>query len=209
MPTPKNPKLNHGDSCKVNSGSHAGKLGTVQDINISKTGHMTITVLQKNGDRFKTLGRNVEVTSAAKKSTVKTAKPVKTAELKTKKTEEKVDAFLKKVGDSQKQKDCFTIVDMMEKATKAKAKMWGTAMIGFGDRHLKYDSGRELDWFIMGFSPRKQNITLYIPGIVENHQPLLKKLGKHKTGKGCLYINSLEDVDVKVLKDLMAKGLVK
>ena len=87
--------------------------------------------------------------------------------------------------------------------------MWGAAIIGFGDRHLVYDSGRELDWFIMGFSPRKQNFALYITGAVEKQQALLKKLGKHKTGKGCLYINKLEEIDVAILKEIIAKGLEK
>ncbi len=131
------------------------------------------------------------------------------AELKTRKTELSVDAFIKKIPDTQKRKDAFTIAELMEKATKAKGKMWGTAIIGFGDRHLKYESGRELDWFIMGFSPRKQNLTLYIFGTVEKQQALLKKLGKHKTGKGCLYINKLEEVDMAVLKEIINKGLVK
>jgi hypothetical protein len=131
------------------------------------------------------------------------------AELKTKKTELSVDAFIKKIPDAQKQKDAFTIIELMEKATKAKGKMWGSAIIGFGDQHLKYESGRELDWFVIGFSPRKQNLTLYIPGTVEKQQALLKKLGKHKTGKGCLYINKLEEVDMTVLKEIINKGGVK
>ena len=130
------------------------------------------------------------------------------AELKTKKTELSVDAFLKKVNDPQKQKDAFTILKMMEKATKAKAKMWGSAIIGLGDKVLKYDSGRELNWFVIGFSPRKQNLALYISGAVEN-TALLKKLGKHKTGKGCLYINKLEEVDTKVLETIIKQGLGK
>lgn len=129
------------------------------------------------------------------------------AELKTKKTEISVDTFIKKVPDVQKQKDAFTIVGLMEKATKARGKMWGSSIIGFGDQHLKYESGRELDWFVMGFSPRKQNLVFYIPGTVEKQQSLLKKLGKHKTGKGCLYINKLEDVDMSVLKEIINKGL--
>jgi uncharacterized protein YdhG (YjbR/CyaY superfamily) len=87
--------------------------------------------------------------------------------------------------------------------------MWGPAIIGFGDVHLKYESGRELDWFVMGFSPRKQNLTLYIPGTVEKQQALLKKLGKYKTGKGCLYINKLEEVDMGVLKEIINKGAGK
>jgi Domain of unknown function (DU1801) len=128
------------------------------------------------------------------------------AELKTKKTELSVDAFIKKIPDAQKQKDAFAIIELMEKATKAKGKMWGSAIIGFGDQHLKYESGRELDWFVMGFSPRKQNLALYIFGAVEKQQSLLKKLGKHKTGKGCLYINKLEEVDMAVLKEIIIKG---
>ena len=131
------------------------------------------------------------------------------AELKTKKTELSVADFIKKAADTQKQKECFTIIELMEKATKAKAKMWGSGIVGFGDQHLKYESGRELDWFVMGFSPRKQNLTFYIPGTVEKQQGLLKKLGKHKTGKGCLYINKLEEVDMTVLKEIINKGAAK
>jgi Domain of unknown function (DU1801) len=129
------------------------------------------------------------------------------AELKTKKTELSVEAFLKKVPEPQKQKDAFTIIALMEKATKAKAKMWGSAIVGFGDRRLTYESGRELDWFIMGFSPRKQNLVFYIPGAVSKYPELLKKLGKHKTGKGCLYVNKLDEIDMAVLKELIKKGL--
>jgi hypothetical protein len=131
------------------------------------------------------------------------------AELKTKKTAASVEAFLNKIPEAQKRKDAFSILELMEKATKAKGKMWGPAIIGFGDRHLKYESGRELDWFIMGFSPRKKNFALYITGAVEKQQALLKKLGKHKTGKGCLYINNLEEVDAAVLKEIIDKGLLK
>ena len=131
------------------------------------------------------------------------------AELKTKKTELSVDAFLKKIAEPQKQKDARVILDLMEKATKSKGKLWGSAIIGFGDQVLKYESGRELDWFIMGFSPRKQNFALYIPGTVEKQPTLLKKLGKHKTGKGCLYINKIEEIDLSVLKEIIAKGLTK
>ena len=131
------------------------------------------------------------------------------AELKTKKTELSVEAFIKKIPEVQKRKDAFTILELMEKATKARGKMWGPSIIGFGDRHLRYESGRELDWFVMGFSPRKQNLALYITGTVEKQQALLKKLGNHKTGKGCLYINKLEEVDMAVLKEIINKGLVK
>ena len=130
------------------------------------------------------------------------------AELKTKKTELSAEAFIRKILDTQKQKDAFAILALMEKATKARAKMWGSSIIGFGDRHLKYESGRELDWFVMGFSPRKQNLTLYVSGAVGKNQAMLKKLGKHKTGKGCLYINKLEEVDMAVLKEIINKGVV-
>src|SRR6478735_479727 len=124
------------------------------------------------------------------------------AELKTKKTELSVDAFVKKIAEKEKQKDAQAIIQLMEKATKAKPKMWGPAIIGFGDKVLKYDSGRELDWFVMGFSPRKQNFALYISNAVNKNETLLKKLGKHKTGKGCLYINKLEEVELSVLKEI-------
>jgi uncharacterized protein DUF1801 len=131
------------------------------------------------------------------------------AELKTKKTELSVDAFIKTIPEADRRKDAAAILQLMEKATKSKAKMWGTAIVGFGDLVLKYDSGRELDWFVMGFSPRKQNFALYIKGAVDKQQALLKKLGKHKTGKGCLYVNKLEEVDLAVLKEIITKGLVK
>jgi Domain of unknown function (DU1801) len=131
------------------------------------------------------------------------------AELKTKKTDLSVHAFIKQIPEEQKRKDASVILDLMENATKAKGKMWGTAIIGFGDRRLKYESGRELDWFIMGFSPRKQNFVLYISGTVDKQQTLLKKLGKHKTGKGCLYVNKLEDVNLPVLKEIIIKGLTR
>jgi hypothetical protein len=129
------------------------------------------------------------------------------AELKTKKTELSVQSFIKKIPEVQKRKDALLMIDLMEKATKAKAKMWGTSIIGFGDRRLKYESGRELDWFIMGFSPRKQNFALYISGAVDKRQNLLKKLGKYKTGKSCLYVKKLEDVSLPVLEEIIIKGL--
>jgi hypothetical protein len=129
------------------------------------------------------------------------------AELKTQKTNLSVEAFLKKITEAQKQKDAFALVDLMEKATKAKAKMWGTAIIGFGDKQLVYESGRTLDWFVMGFSPRKQNLALYIHGAVEDRSGLLKSLGKHKTGKGCLYVQTLQELDIATLKKIIKNGL--
>ena len=133
------------------------------------------------------------------------------AELKTKLNNASVDKFLKGVKDEQTRADCYQIIEMMNKATKAEPKMWGTSIIGFGNIHLKYESGRELDWFPIGFSPRKQNITLYLMGGLDQKE-LLDKLGKYSTGKGCLYIKKLADVDIKVLNKLVttsAKNMLK
>lgn len=127
----------------------------------------------------------------------------KTAELKTKKNEANVDDFINGIADEQTRADCFEIAKMMKQATKAEPKMWGSSIIGFGEQHLKYASGRELDWMLIGFSPRKQNITLYI----SLDEGLLKKLGKCTTGKGCLYIKKLADVDKKVLKEIISKSV--
>ena len=129
------------------------------------------------------------------------------AELKTKKTEASVEDFLNGITDEQTRNDCFEISKIMEKATKSAPKMWGSSIIGFGTQHLKYASGRELDWMIIGFSPRKQNLTLYLPGSLESYADLLGKLGKHTTGKGCLYIKTLKDVDAKVLKELIKRSV--
>jgi hypothetical protein len=128
------------------------------------------------------------------------------AKLKTEKTQASVKEFLNAIKDEQKRKDSFTILGMMEKSMDEKPKMWGGSIIGFGDVALKYDSGRELDWFKMGFSPRAQALTLY--GIInkKGQQELMKKLGKYKTGKGCLYINKLSDVDINVLEEMIALG---
>jgi len=129
------------------------------------------------------------------------------AELKTKATRASVDQFLKGIKDEKKREDCYQILGIMKKATKAEPKMWGTSIVGFGDYHYKYESGRENDWFMAGFSPRVQNLTLYMMGGFDHE--LLKKLGKYKTGKGCLYIGKVEDVDLKVLKELIATSVQK
>jgi hypothetical protein len=125
------------------------------------------------------------------------------AELKTKPNNDSVTDFLNKIEDEQKRKDGFKLLKMMQTITRTEPKMWGSSIIGFGDIHYKYDSGREGDWFITGFSPRNQNLTLYVIGSFKPHVNLLKKLGKHKTGVGCLYIKKLKDVDTKVLKELI------
>ena len=129
------------------------------------------------------------------------------AELKTQATKASVDTFLQGIKDERKKQDCYQILKIMKKATHAEPRMWGTSIVGFGDLHYVYGSGRESDWFITGFSPRAQNLTLYTMGGFDRE--LLKKLGKYKTGKGCLYINKLEDVDVKVLHELIATSVNK
>ncbi|MBL8101348.1 MAG: DUF1801 domain-containing protein [Anaerolineales bacterium] len=125
------------------------------------------------------------------------------AELKTKQTDASVEDFLNSVKDGQTRADCFEILKIMKQATKEEPKMWGSSIVGFGSYHYKGASGREGDWMLTGFSPRKQNLTLYLMGGFEAHADLLKKLGKHKTSVGCLYIKKLDDVDVKVLKELI------
>ena len=129
------------------------------------------------------------------------------AELKTKLNDASVTDFLNGIKDESKRADSFEILKMMQQVTKQEPKMWGTSIIGFGHTHYIYESGREGDWFIVGFSPRKQNLTLYVMGSFNPHTDLLKKLGKYKTGKGCLYINKLKDVDVKVLKELVKESV--
>jgi hypothetical protein len=128
------------------------------------------------------------------------------AELKTKKTAVSPESFLMTIKDEQKRKDSFVILEMMKKASESHPKMWGPSIIGFGDVVLKYESGRVLDWFKMGFSPRKEALTLY--GLLSG-KAAPAKLGKFKSGKGCLYIKKLEDIDVKVLKQLMVKACGK
>ncbi len=125
------------------------------------------------------------------------------ADLKTKKTTASVSKFLDSIEDATRRDDCRHVLQIMEKATGAKGKMWGTSVVGFGDYHYKYESGRENDWFVTGFSPRKDSLTLYFMTGIERYKSLLAQLGKHKTGKGCLYIKSLDDVDVKVLEELV------
>ena len=127
-------------------------------------------------------------------------------ELKTKLNDASVDDFLNGFPEATRD-DCFEILKIMKRATKAEPKMWGTAIVGFGTYHYKYASGREADWMQIGFSPRKQNLTLYLMGGLERQASLLKKLGKFTTGKGCLYIKRLSDVDKKVLKELITESV--
>ena len=128
------------------------------------------------------------------------------AEPKTRKTAASVEKFINSVPDEQKRKDAFAILEMMKKATGEEPKMWGSSIIGFGETLLKYASGKELDWPKMAFSPRKQNLTLYIGIGSGGYESMLKKLGKHKTGKGCLYIHKLTDIDTKILQEMINKS---
>ncbi len=125
------------------------------------------------------------------------------AENKTQKTNADVAGFLEQVEPEQKREDAFEILEMMEKSTGEKPKMWGPSIVGFGDVHLKYDSGREVDYFKIGFSPRKASLTLYIMQTFPSRDGHLGRLGKHTTGKGCLYIKKLDDIDREVLKQLI------
>src|SRR5262249_29631684 len=113
------------------------------------------------------------------------------------------------VEDEQKRADAFVVCEMMRKAAKSEPKMWGTAIVGFGLKAITYADGREMDWPMIAFSPRKQNLTLYVAIRTPEQQKLLAKLGKHSTSKGCLYIKRLSDVDMKVLKEMIAGSVKK
>ena len=127
----------------------------------------------------------------------------KLAENKTKQTDVNVDDFLNGIEDEQKRKDSLILLKMMQKATGEKPKVWGNSLVGFGYVIIKSPSGRVVEWFKMGFAPRKANFSLYLTIDIKAHADKLKKLGKHKTGVGCLYINKLADVDVKVLEEII------
>ena len=129
------------------------------------------------------------------------------AENKTKATAKSVPEFLEQIENPKKKAACKTISALMEKLTNSPPKMWGDAIVGFGDYHYKYTSGREGDWFLAGFSPRKQNLTIYVMGYLEFYPDLLDRLGKFKHGKGCLYIKKLEDIDMDVLETLITTSI--
>lgn len=129
------------------------------------------------------------------------------AENKTKETKASAASFLNAIEDKRRRSDAKKVAAMMREATGKRAKMWGAAIVGYGNYHYKYASGREGDWMMVGFSPRKQNLVVYImPGFHE-FPTLMKKLGKYKTGKSCLYLNKLEDVDEKVLQRLISDSV--
>ena len=129
------------------------------------------------------------------------------AELKTKKTNASVSTYLNAITDKQKRADCKAIAKMMRDVTGNNAKMWGSSIVGYGSYDYKYASGREGTWPICGFSPRAQNITVYIMSGFSKFKNLMNRLGQYQTGKSCLYIKKLDDVDRKVLRDLIASSV--
>lgn len=129
------------------------------------------------------------------------------AEPKTKPSNASVTDFLNGIADEKKRRDSFTILELMQQVTGEEPKMWGDSIVGFGTYHYKYASGREGDWPLTGFSPRAQNLTLYITSGFEQYDELLQKLGKHKTGKACLYIKRVEDIDLGALRALVKQSV--
>jgi hypothetical protein len=128
------------------------------------------------------------------------------SEPKTKKNTASVSSFLSSVENDKRRADSLAVLDLMTEATGEEPTMWGDSIVGFGSYHYKYASGREGDWFLTGFSPRKQNLTLYIMPGFDRYDEMLSRLGKFKTGKSCLYVNKLEDVDLSVLKELVKQS---
>jgi len=129
------------------------------------------------------------------------------AEPKTKKNATSVAAFLNRIENEERRKDCRTVLAMMKQITGSKPAMWGTSIVGFGSYHYVYASGREGDWPLTGFSPRKQDLTLYIMAGFDRYKPLMAKLGKYRTGKSCLYVKRLADIDLQVLKRLVTESV--
>jgi len=128
------------------------------------------------------------------------------ADLKTKPTKVSVTAFINGVENETRKRDAKAILAMMKKITGEKPKMWGPSIVGFGEYHYKYETGREGDTLNVGFSPRKANMVMYVMGSVKDNDPLMARLGKYKTGRACLYVNKLEDVDTGVLEKLIKKS---
>ena len=129
------------------------------------------------------------------------------AQLKTQPNDKSVTDFLDGVKNDTKREDSFTILELMKEITGEEPIMWGDSIIGYGTYHYKYASGRAADWFLTGFSPRVQNLTLYIMSGFDEYDDLLGKLGKHSTGKSCLYVKRLENIDLDVLRELVEKSV--
>ena len=129
------------------------------------------------------------------------------AENKTQRNDGDVMAYLESVQNNRRREDSLVVLKIMEEVTGEPAEMWGASIVGFGSYHYKYESGREGDFMITGFAPRKQALTLYIMGGFERHEELLAKLGKHRTGSSCLYINKLADVDLDILREIVSESV--
>ena len=129
------------------------------------------------------------------------------AQLTTRARDDDVESFLASIQDEGRQSDAREVCSLMTKAAKAPAVMWGSSIAGFGERRLHYDDGREIDWMVIGFSPRQASSTLYLSGGVELYADLLERLGKHSTGKGCLYLKRLSDVDRDVLVEVLKRSV--
>jgi hypothetical protein len=128
------------------------------------------------------------------------------AELKTQPTGESVEAFLASV-DGSRQEDCRALAALMTRVTGVEPRMWGSSIVGFGDYHYRYASGRQGEWFVVGFAPRMRDLTVYLmPGLEQFAEPLTR-LGKHREGKGCLYVRKLADIDMAVLEELIASAV--
>ena len=129
------------------------------------------------------------------------------SELRTKQNDADVEAFLGAVGNDRRREDSFTVLELMKRITGEEPRMWGAAIVGFGSYRYRYASGRTGEWPRIGFSPRKQSLTVYVMPGFSRYDELLSRLGKHRTGKSCLYINKLADIDMGVLEDLMGSAL--
>lgn len=130
------------------------------------------------------------------------------SDLKTKPEKNNPNDFIAAVEPEQKRSDAEKLMEIMKRITGEKPVMWGPSIIGFGSYHYKYDSGREGDWFLTGFSPRKANLSIYIMAGFSQYEELMTKLGKHKTGASCLYLKKLDDIDLDVLEDLIKQSLI-
>lgn len=128
------------------------------------------------------------------------------SDLKTRPTSKSVDSFLDSVDNDRRRADSLTLLELMTRVTGEEPVLWGDSIVGFGSYHYKYDSGREGDWFVTGFSPRKANLVVYVMAGFSRYDELLGRLGKHKHGKSCLYINKLDDVDLEVLDELVRES---
>jgi len=129
------------------------------------------------------------------------------ADNKTQPTDADPEEFLNRIQDETKRRDCFAILKLMKQITRKKPVMWGPSIIGFGQYHYRYASGREGDFFVTGFSPRRHNLTIYIMPGFARYPPLMKKLGRYKTGSSCLYIKKMDDIDMATLKELITQSV--